>query len=133
MKVGLLVLVLVLARAQRCNAPVRTGLRSWTSLTTTARTFSWSCVRLALVLAPLADLRCKFLSWRCVRCQVNRQVSEPLLELRAPLVHPLELLQVGKLTPRLTPLNLLLELRVQLVLLDRTLLCSAACWPCARL
>jgi len=66
--------------------------------------------------------------------QVNRQVSEPLLELRAPLVRPLELLQVGEPARRLlVPLNLLLELRVQLVLLDRTPLCSeAACWPFAR-
>ena len=65
-----------------------------TSLTTTARALSWSFMRLALVLAALADLdlRCKFLSWRCFRCQVNRQVSEPLLELRASLVRPLELL-----------------------------------------
>ena len=65
--------------------------------------------------------------------QVNRQVSEPLLELRAPLVPPLEILQVVEPAPRLVPLNLLLELRVQLVLLDRTPLCSeAACWPFAR-
>jgi len=62
--------------------------------------------------------------------QVNRQVSKPLLELRAPLVRPL---QVVEPAPRLVPLNLLLELRVQLVLLDRTPLCSeAACWPFAR-
>jgi len=40
--------------------------------------------------------------------QVNRQVSEPLLELRAPLVRPL---QVVEPAPRLVPLNLLLELR----------------------
>ena len=33
------------------QAPVRTGSRSWTSLTTTARTLSWSFMRLALVLA----------------------------------------------------------------------------------
>ena len=52
--VGLL--VLGLAREQQCNAPVRTGSRSWTSLTTTARTLSWSFMRLALVLAALADL-----------------------------------------------------------------------------
>jgi hypothetical protein len=62
---------------------------------------------------------------------VHRQVSEPLLELRAPLVR--QLLQVAELAPRLVPLTLLLELRVQLVLLDRTPLCSeAACWPFAR-
>jgi len=61
--------------------------------------------------------------------QVNRQVSEPLLELRAPLVRPLEMLQVVEPVPRLVPLNLLLELRVQLVLLDRTPLCSGAAWP----
>jgi len=56
LKVGLL--VLGLAREQRCNAPVRTESRSWTSLTTTARTlsWSWSFMRLALVLAALADL-----------------------------------------------------------------------------
>ena len=113
---------------QRTRKDRVTGSRSWTSLTTTARTLSWSFMRLALVLAALADLRCKFLSWRwrCVRCQVNRQVSEPLLELRAPLVRPLELLQVGEPAPRLAPLNLLLELRVQLVLLDRTTLCFEA-------
>ena len=51
--------------------------------------------------------------------QVNRQVSEPLLELRAPLVRPLELLQVVEPAPRLVSLKLLLKLRVQLVLLDR--------------
>ena len=103
---------------QRTRKDRVTGSRSWTSLTTTACTLSWSFMRLALVLAALADLRCKFLSWRCVRCQVNPQVSEPLLELRAPLVRPLELLQVGEPAPRLVLLNLLLELRVQLVLLD---------------
>jgi len=57
LKVGLL--VLGLAREQQCNAPIRTGSRSWTSLTTTARTLSWSFIifmRLALVLAALADL-----------------------------------------------------------------------------
>ena len=50
---------------------------------------------------------------------MNRQVREPLLELRAPPVRPL---QVVEPAPRLVPLNLLLELRVQLVLvlLDRT-------------
>jgi len=121
---------------QRTRKDRVTGPRSWTSLTMTARTLSRSFMRLALVLAALADLRCKFLSWRCVRCQcqVNRQVSEPLLvELRAPLVRPLELLQVGEPAPRLVPLNLLLELRVQLILLDRTPLYSeAACWPFAR-
>jgi len=58
--------------------------------------------------------------------QVNCQVSEPLLKLRAPLVRSL---QVVEPAPRLVPLNLLLELRVQLVLLDRTPLCSEACWP----
>jgi len=62
--------------------------------------------------------------------QVNRQVSELLLELRAPLVRPLQVIEPA---PRLVPLNLLLELRVQLVLLVRTPLCSeAACWPFAR-
>jgi len=54
LKVGLLVLGLV--REQQCNAPVRTGSRRWTSLTTTARTLSWSFMRLALVLAALANL-----------------------------------------------------------------------------
>jgi len=49
---------------------------------------------------------------------VHRQVSEPLLELRAPLVR--QLLQVAEPAPRLVSLTLLLELRVQLVLLDRT-------------
>ena len=58
LKVGLLVLGLV--REQQCNAPVRTGSRRWTSLTTTARTFSWSLMRLALVLAALADLSASF-------------------------------------------------------------------------
>jgi len=122
---------------QRTRKDRVTGSRSWTSLTTIAHTLSWRFMRLALVLAALADLRCKFLSWRCVRCQcqVNRQVSELLLELRAPLVRPLELLQVGEPAPRLVPLNLLLKLRVQLILLDldRTLLYSdAACWLFAR-
>jgi len=49
---------------------------------------------------------------------VHRQVSEPLLELRAPLVR--QLLCRWQSRRRLVPLNLLLELRVQLVLLDRT-------------
>ena len=49
---------------------------------------------------------------------MHRQVSEPLLELRAPLVR--QLLQLAEPAPRLVPLNLLLELRVRLVLLDRT-------------
>jgi len=49
---------------------------------------------------------------------VHRLVSEPLLELRAPLVR--HLLQVAEPAPRLVPLPLLLELRGQLVLLDRT-------------
>jgi len=44
--------------------------------------------------------------------------AEPLLELRAPLVR--HLLQVAEPAPRLVPLTLLLELRGQLVLLDRT-------------
>ena len=48
---------------------------------------------------------------------MNRKVREPLLELRAPLVRPLQMVEPA---PRLVPLNLLLELRVQLVLLDRT-------------
>jgi len=43
--------------------------------------------------------------------------AEPLLELRAPLVR--HLLQVAEPAPRLVPLTLLLELRGQLVLLDR--------------
>ena len=55
---------------------------------------------------------------------MHRQVSEPLLELRAPLVR--QLLQVAEPAQRLVPLNLLLELR-ELVLLDRTPLCSEAC------
>ena len=54
-------------------------------------------------------------------CQVHRPVSEPLLELRAPLVR--HLLQVAEPAPRLVQLTLLLELRGQLVLLDRTPLC----------
>ena len=60
---------------------------------------------------------------------MHRPVSEPLLELRAPLVH--HLLQVAEPAPRLVPLTLLLELRGQLVLLDRTPLCLllAGCWP----
>jgi len=49
---------------------------------------------------------------------VHRQVREPLLELRAPLVRQLP--QVAEPAPRLVRLTLLLELRVQLVLLDRT-------------
>ena len=64
--------------------------------------------------------------------QVNRQVSKLLLELRAPLVRPLQVVEPEP-APRLVPLNLLLELRVKLVLLDRTPLCSeAACWPFAQ-
>ena len=50
--------------------------------------------------------------------QVHHQVSEPLLELRALLVR--QLLQVAEPAPRPVPLTLLLELRVQLVILDRT-------------
>jgi len=63
---------------------------------------------------------------------VHRQVSEPLLELRAPLVR--QLLQVAEPAPRLVPLNLLLELRVQLVLLVLVTACrsEAAYWPFAR-
>ena len=50
---------------------------------------------------------------------MHRPVSELLLELRAPLVR--HLLQVAEPAPSsLCPLTLLLELRVQLVLLDRT-------------
>jgi len=49
-------------------------------LTTTARTLSWGFMCPALALAALADLRWKFLSWRCAS-QVHRQVSaEPLLD-----------------------------------------------------
>ena len=44
--------------------------------------------------------------------------AEPLLELRAPLVRHLP--QVAEPALRLVPLTLLLELRGQLVLLDRT-------------
>jgi len=46
---------------------------------------------------------------------VHGQVSDALLELRAPLVR--QLLQVAEPAPRLVPLTLLFELRVQLVLL----------------
>jgi len=42
---------------------------------------------------------------------VHRQVREPLLELRAPLVRQLP--QVAEPAPRLIPLTLLLELRVR--------------------
>jgi len=49
---------------------------------------------------------------------VHGKVSDALLELRAPLVR--QLLQEAEPAPRLVPLTLLLELRVQLVLLDRT-------------
>jgi len=49
---------------------------------------------------------------------VQGQVSDALLELRAPLVR--QLLQVAESARRLVPLTLLLELCVQLVLLDRT-------------
>ena len=52
---------------------------------------------------------------------MHRPVSKPLLELRGPLVR--HLLQVAEPAPRLVPLTLLLELRGQLVLLDRTPLC----------
>jgi len=91
--------------------------RSWTSLMTNARTLSWSFfMRLALVLAALlADLSA---SLELALCQMHRQVSKPLLELRAPLIR--HLLQVAEPAPRLVPLTLLLELRGQLVLLDRT-------------
>jgi len=41
---------------QRTRKDRVTGSRSWTSLTTTARTLSWSFMRLALVLAALAGL-----------------------------------------------------------------------------
>jgi len=57
---------------------------------------------------------------------VHRQVSEPLLELRAPLVRQLPAARWSASCcrclsrRRLVPLNLLLEIRVQLVLLDRT-------------
>jgi len=51
-------------------------------------------------------------------CQVHHPVSEPLLELRAPLVR--HLLQMAEPARRVVPLTLLLELRGQLVLLDRT-------------
>jgi len=55
LKVGLLVLGLGVQRTRKDRV---TGSRSWTSLTTTARTLSWSFfMRLALVLAALlADL-----------------------------------------------------------------------------
>jgi len=44
-------------------------------------------MRLALVLAALADLSASSLQvLELALCQVHRQVSEPLLELRAPLV-----------------------------------------------
>jgi len=93
-----------------------TGSRSWTSLTTTARMLSWSfmrlwpwCWRRWRILAQVLEL---------ALCQVHRPVSEPLPELRAPLVR--HLLQVAEPAPRLVPLTLLLELRGQLVLLDRT-------------
>jgi len=100
---------------QRARKDGVTGSRSWTSLTTTARTLSWNFMRLALVwrrwriLAQVLEL---------ALCQVHRLVSEPLLELRAPLVR--HLLQVAEPAPRLVSLTLLLELRGQLVLLDRT-------------
>jgi len=59
-------------------------------------------------------------------CQVHHQVSDALLELRAPLVR--QLLQVAEPAPRPpVPLTLLLELRVQLVLLDRRR-SEAGCW-----
>jgi len=81
-----------MARELRCNAPVRTGLRSWTYLTTTARTLH---VVLGLDVPGLgvggvggSALEVLELALR----QVHRQVSsEPLLELRATLVRLLEL------------------------------------------
>jgi len=104
------------AAVQRTRKDRVTGSRSWPSLTTTARTLSWSfmrlwpwCWRRWRILAQVLEL---------ALCQVHRPVSEPLLELRAPLVRQLP--QVAEPAPRLVRLTLLLELRVQLVLLDRT-------------
>jgi len=83
---------------QRTRKDRVTGSRSWTSLTTTARTLSWSfmrlwpwCWRRWRILAQVLEL---------ALCQVHRPVSEPLLELRAPLVR--HLLQVAEpAAPRL--------------------------------
>jgi len=101
---------------QRTRKDRVTGSRSWTSLTTTARTLSWSFMRLW----PWCWRRWRILTQvlELALCQVHRPVSEPLPELRAPLVR--HLLQVAEPAPRLVPLTLLLELRGQLVLLDRT-------------
>jgi len=67
LKVGLLVLGLV--REQHCNAPVRTGSRRWTYLTTTARTLSWSFIHApGLGVGGAGGSQRKFLSWRCARC-----------------------------------------------------------------
>jgi len=84
-----------------------TGSRSWTSLTTTARTLSWSFMRLW----PWCWQRWRILAQvlELALCQVHRPVNEPLLERRAPLVR--HLLQVAEPAPRLVPLTLLLELR----------------------
>jgi len=112
LKVGLLVLGLV--RGQQCNAPVRTGSRSWTSLTTTARTLSWSFHAPGLGVGGAGGSQRKFLSWRCARCtarSANRCWS-CARRWSASCCRRLS-------RRRLVPLTLLLELRVQLVL-DRT-------------
>ena len=82
-----------MAREQRCNAPVRTGLRSWTYLTTTARTLSWGLTRLDVPGLGVGGVGGSALEvLELVLRQVHHQVSsEPLLELRAPLVRLLEL------------------------------------------
>jgi len=56
---------------------------------------------------------------------VHRPVSEPLLELRAPLVR--HLLQEAEPAPRLVPLTLLLELRGSSSSLTARR-SEAACW-----
>ena len=92
------------AAVQRTRKDRVTGSRSWNSLTTTTRTLSWSFMRLW----PWCWRRWRIFwvnPWRIsaqvlelALCQVHRPVSEPLLELRAPLVR--HLLQVAEPAPR---------------------------------
>jgi hypothetical protein len=49
------------------------------------------CLALALALAALADLRWKFLSWRCARCTARSVQNRCWSSVRAPLVRLLEL------------------------------------------
>jgi len=119
LKVGLLVLGLARAGAavQRTRKDwVTTGSRSWTSLMTTARTLSWSfmrlwpwCWRRWRILAQVLEL---------ALCQVRRPVTANRCWSSARRWSPTCCRWLSR--PRLVPLTLLLELGGQLVLLDRT-------------